>query len=120
MRLQTGAGVKNLNEQVREWPTPAATPYGNNQGGAAGRVGPKRESLERMVWPTPKAENWPTATTRDWKDGACADANVPTNGLLGRAVPRTTGSSRARLNPRWVAQLMGYPHDWLAPDGEAS
>jgi len=29
---------------------------------------------------------WPTATSRDWKDGACAEANVPTNGLLGRAV----------------------------------
>lgn len=23
------------------------------------------------------------------------------------------GKSRARLNPRWVAQLMGYPPDWL-------
>jgi hypothetical protein len=27
-------------------PTPTATLYGSNQGGAAGRVGPKRQSLE--------------------------------------------------------------------------
>ena len=31
---------------------------------------------------------WPTATSRDSKDGACADANVETNALLGRAVTR--------------------------------
>lgn len=27
---------------------------------------------------------WPTATTRDWKDGGNPDANVPLNALLGR------------------------------------
>jgi len=31
---------------------------------------------------------WGTPTTRDWKDGACRDANVPTNGLLARQVTR--------------------------------
>ena len=38
-------------------PTPTATPYGNNQGGAAGRKGQVRHSLESMakhdLWPTP-------------------------------------------------------------------
>jgi hypothetical protein len=29
---------------------------------------------------------WPTATTRDWKDGGNPDVNVPLNALLGRAV----------------------------------
>ena len=29
---------------------------------------------------------WPTATTRDWKDGGNPDVNVPLNGLLGRVV----------------------------------
>ena len=32
--------------------------------------------------------DWMTPTTRDWKDGACADSNVPTNGLLGRQAVR--------------------------------
>lgn len=29
---------------------------------------------------------WPTATTRDWKDGSNPDVNVPMNALLGRVV----------------------------------
>ena len=40
-------------------PTPSASSYGTNQGGAAGRVGPVRPSLETMarhnLWPTPQA-----------------------------------------------------------------
>lgn len=43
-------------------PTPSATSYGSNQGGAAGRVGKVRESLESMArhatWPTPDANDW--------------------------------------------------------------
>ena len=52
-----------LRNQVHEkkypllFPTPTATPYGNNQGGAAGRTGQVRHSLESMakhdLWPTP-------------------------------------------------------------------
>jgi len=99
-----------------EWPT--ATAADAKASGAAGYSTASGRHAGTTL--TDATTRWPTATTRDWKDGACAEANVPTNGLLGRAVPRTTGSSRARLNPRWVAQLMGYPHDWLAPDGETS
>lgn len=61
---------------------------------------------------------WATPTTRDWKDGACAQANVSVNGLLGRQVltmPRT-GSNTSRdirlLNPRFVEALMGWPTGW--------
>lgn len=61
----------------------------------------------------PRRPDCPTATSRDWKDGACADANVPTNGLLGRAVLRTDGKRLGRLNPAWVASLMGFPDGWL-------
>lgn len=43
-------------------PTPSAVSYGSNQGGAAGRVGPVRPSLETMarqqMWPTPDASDW--------------------------------------------------------------
>jgi len=42
-------------------PTPSARSYGHNQGGAAGRVGKSRESLESMAkhntWPTPNVPN---------------------------------------------------------------
>src|SRR5689334_434383 len=40
-------------------PTPAATSYGTNQRGSAGRTGPIRPSLETMarrgLWPTPRS-----------------------------------------------------------------
>jgi hypothetical protein len=38
------------------------------------------------------AVQWSTPTVRDWKDGACAEANVPTNGLLGRQAARLGNS----------------------------
>lgn len=41
-------------------PTPTANSYGTNQGGAAGRTGPVRPSLETMVrtLPSPQARDW--------------------------------------------------------------
>ena len=55
------------------WPTPNATD--STGAGTAGRQGGL--NLQTMA-------SWATPTTRDWKDGACQDANVPVNGLLGR------------------------------------
>ena len=46
------------------WPTATATQYGNNRGGAAGRVGPVRPSLEGAV------RDWPTMTARDQESPA--------------------------------------------------
>lgn len=59
---------------------------------------------------------WPTPTARDWKDGACAEANVPTNGLLGRLAPRMmpSGGGGMVLNPRFVEALMGWPIGWTS------
>jgi hypothetical protein len=37
----------------------------------------------------------PTPTSRDWKDGACAETDVPTNALLGRAATRLLPTPRA-------------------------
>jgi len=78
-------------------PTPSACSYGSNQGGAAGRTGKERHSLESMarraMWPTPtstlgtngglvtpakgreggtliealSARTWPTPMASDWK-----------------------------------------------------
>lgn len=46
---------------------------------------------------------WPTPTTRDWKDGANPDVNVPLNALLGRVSwlagwPTPTAQDHARGN----------------------
>jgi hypothetical protein len=41
-----------LTQAVRaEWPTPSATSYGSNRGGAAGRTGPDRPSLATLNAP---------------------------------------------------------------------
>ena len=56
---------------------------------------------------------WPTPTARDHKDGdAHSCANVPVNGLLGRAIHQFS-NSEGSLNPDWVeAHLMSLPEGW--------
>jgi DNA (cytosine-5)-methyltransferase 1 len=58
-------------------PTPSATSYGSNQGGAAGRVGPVRHSLESMarhgLWPTPKASPSGPDFARAGREGSGGD-----------------------------------------------
>jgi len=74
-------------------PTPSAVNYGSNCGGAAGRQGKNRPSLQTMarkgLWPTPTANRW--------------------SGLQSHGCNLILGT----LNPQWVAWLMGYPLDWL-------
>jgi hypothetical protein len=89
-------------------PTPSASSYGSNRGGAAGRVGPVRHSLQSMA----KHGLWPTPTSRDWKDGSAASCrNVPVNCLLGRAVHQGSHAPGS-LNPAFVEWLMGFPLGW--------
>jgi hypothetical protein len=52
---------------------------------------------------------WPAPASRDHKGtGDCA--NVPVNGLLGRAVSPSVESGS--LNPQWVEWLQGFPPGW--------
>jgi hypothetical protein len=80
-------------------PTPTATSYGSNQGGAAGRVGPVRHSLESMA----RHNLWPTPTSRDWKSGSASQETMERNA---RPLSEEVGGS---LNPEWVEWLMGFP-----------
>lgn len=69
-----------------EYPTPTATDYGSSQNGASsGHVCPTNGTPSLSTW---ARTGWATPTARDWKDGACAHADVPTNGLLGRQSAR--------------------------------
>jgi len=89
-KRKTGKARPTLTGQTRDWPTPTA--QDSIQSGAAG---------------------YSTASGRH-------TGTTLTDATVGPApqVPRNTdGSRHARLNPRWVAQLMGYPENWLARDG---
>jgi len=76
------------------WPTISAERYGTNQGGAAGRVGPVRPSLDTL------AKTWSTPTAGS------------SSGRQGRT--GTGAQSRQKLNPRFVEMLQGFPQGWTA------
>lgn len=130
-------------------PTPTATSYGSNRGGAAGRVGKVRHSLESMArqgeWPTPTVKGnynragynsrsrdglavavekveklWPTPRAHpSGPDYARAGRKGSGGDDLVTAVQRDTPG---RLNPTWVEWLMGFPLEWTAlePSGMPS
>jgi site-specific DNA-cytosine methylase len=83
------------------FPTPSASSYGSNQGGAAGRVGQVRHSLESMA----RHGMWPSPTRSDGTGGP------------GRSERRTGGDNLrtavdGRLSPDWTEWLMGMPVGW--------
>ena len=80
-------------------PTPSASSYGTNKGGAAGRVGPERMSLDTMA----RKNLWPTPTARDWKSGSM--------GTQGNSRPLSEQIG-GPLNPQWVEWLMGFRLGW--------
>lgn len=78
--------------------TPTAQNYGSDQGGAAGRVGKIRLSLESMA----RRGVLPTPTARDWKGPCGANRQSPD-------LPLTVGG---HLNPQFVEEIMGYSIGW--------
>ena len=106
------------------WPTPMAGTPAQNGYNEAGNNDYSRKVVSLTSWPTPnhnttgaghqgrdgglnlqtaaQLSTWATPTSRDYKDGACAEANVPINALLGRQVqlaawqtPTVTDTQRA-------------------------
>jgi len=154
-----------VRKTVATWPTPIAGDSIGARNSTAER-GPNAKkqhagnTLTDMIWqgyphspPDPKTETpglessqsdptspprWPTPTSRDYKDGACADQDVPTNALLGRSAARWwtpnamqgknsgrldewggkgnpfrgTEMGKAKLNPNFVDWMMGWPVGW--------
>lgn len=96
-------------------PTPAATSYGSNQGGAAGRIGPIRPSLETMarkgLWPTPTVTGNNNVAGRWQKSGDGLATAVRT--MVSEA------ELNGPLNPTWVEWLMGFPLEWTALEPSA-
>lgn len=124
-RFATEHGGRNLADDVMLWRTPDAMQCGGAQSAQKRLEGGHALRLQDQV------QNWGTPTTRDWKDGDSSQADVPTNGLLGRQAAEwsslpdrqtpsgttcwcgTTGcvlrSHKRKLNPLFVEMLMGWP-----------
>lgn len=86
------------------WPTPTVADINHSRGTVD-------YAYRTMARPNPPSNvalhvhltGWPTATTRDYKDGGNPDVNVPLNALLGRVV--------------WLA---GWPTPLTVPDSPTS
>ena len=104
--MRHGRGVADtLTAQTRQWSTPRSSDA--NGAGTHGEGGPdlRTQAVESRAWPTP--------TQRDHKDGGSeACANVPENGLLGRAVHEGEKVGSLALHPDWVSCLMQWPVWW--------
>ncbi len=119
-------------QKKHSWPT-VRTSSANGASKKEIEMGNPKQRLEVMItnWPTPRAqepgstsenygkglkntaEKWATPQARDWKD--TANANVPTNSILGRQAPRTMKDGaefQMTLNPRFTEWLMGWPIGW--------
>jgi len=82
-------------------PTPTASAYGSNQGGAAGRVGPRRYSLRKMMLTPTETANLLCPSMQKWPGARAFTKLVSHFGSGKPALFRAT---------RW---LMGYPTTWM-------
>lgn len=85
MREKNGAGVRNLNEDVAMWQTPATDSFRSRGGDRKDEMG-----LDQQARAFPSSHR-----DHQTPDGPQSSPNVPT--------------SRRRLNPRFVEWLMGFP-----------
>lgn len=110
---QNGNGCGTpLSIAVQMWPTPTVC-GNNNRAGSSPKAG-NGLATEAKLWPTLAAQDGKNATlppsqiSRNTLPGA-----ILRDGQLDPDSPSTDGKSCALLNPRWVAQLQGFPSDWL-------
>jgi len=114
-RHSTTTGVMHpgtsLTDAINQWPTTTATPYGTNQGGAAGRTGIVRPSLDTLTptWATPTAADDGNKQTPNSHQGLIRDAaNWPS--------PRSEDSESCGNHPEATDSLTGAILFWGTPE----
>jgi len=130
LRVPPPSWVRDILGAASSFLPTATQGYGSNCGGAAGRVGKVRPSLDRLL---------PTLSARDWKSGAASEATHmrnarPFNEVMRRALlptlrNRTGGKANTHrgqrnattddllggfVNPNWKDWFMGFPIGWTA------
>jgi len=91
--LEDDASQREASSEAQNWMTPCANPEAPNLG--SNKTGPASLVTQALGAGLVETEQerpatWALPTSRDAKDGACETADVPTNGLLGRQVCRSS------------------------------
>jgi hypothetical protein len=109
-RKQQEGWSKNLNDQVKMWPTPKASLRGDCPSERERRT-PDLHAAVKM-WPTPQAS--------DNKDrGNISNPAIQKRVENGKQVNLSmlVSEKSGQLNPAWVECLMGFPEGWTDIDG---
>lgn len=107
----------NLNDFVMLVGWPTTTTVNDSRSGrnaTANRSNPNSQHHEGTTLVDAAGWATTTTTTRDWKDGACQQADVPINALLGRQATLcgAATASGGQLAPAMSRWLMGVPRAW--------
>jgi hypothetical protein len=108
---QDSKGKRDLRLDLLKTPTAQLAVNGGSQHPDKRKAGGHGPTLADQV----EHDLLPTRTARDWKDGACVDADVPTNALLGRTVTRLLPPPRATDGSDGGPNQRGSSGDLMLP-----
>lgn len=100
--------VLGQSDKAKGWVTPNtqdARGAGSLRTRAEGKQMQLHQQVKFVMWPTPNANDGGSQVTHRGEGTRVK--------LLGRAKMQLGQPGSGLLNPKWVAQLMGVPEDWL-------
>lgn len=108
-----------LDIAVQLWPTPRASANENR----TTKPTPSQQNSKRprgrylaveAAQAQAQVTNWPTPTTRDFKDTEVGLGARVGRGVITETLQQT--GAKGRLNPEWVCLLQGFPPGWTQVD----